>query len=567
MPVTKRIRIGDVLVQKGYITDEQLGRALKAQKTNGMKLGETLIDLGYISEQDMVDVLCDQLNIEYVDLRAIKLDETAVHLIDENIAKKYSVIPIGFDQKNANFLKLAMSDPMDVVAIDDVSIITNMQILPVLATSYQIAVQISKHFGAKQAMEVAERYRREQERERERTQQENDTEENADDVGESPIVQLVDSIIEQAVHRRASDIHIEPMEDRVRLRFRVDGEMAEIMSYDPSLLPVLVSRIKIMSGMDISEKRVPQDGRATAIVDRKDYELRVSSLPTVHGEKIVIRVNAKEVLSRDMSQLGLRDEELTRFTRMLEKPHGIILVSGPTGSGKTTTLYTAISELNKENVNIVTVEDPVETKIDGITQVQVNNKANMTFASALRSILRQDPDIIMIGEIRDDETAEIAVQASITGHLVVSTIHTNSTAATVTRLEDMGIQPYLIADSVSGIIAQRLSRRLCTCKVAYEASEQEKEMLGVPKDQPLTLYKPGGCPKCNNSGYYGRIGVYEVMALDRHIREKISSGGTAIEIEDLARKNGMRTLSDNLRRYVIEGTTTMDELRKKTVEE
>ena len=353
------------------------------------------------------------------------------------------------------------------------------------------------------------------------------------------------------------------MEKKVRIRYRIDGTLYEKVTYSTRLLPAIVARVKIIGGMDIAEKRKPQDGRITQVVDRLEYDIRVSILPTVYGEKIVMRLTSKTALTREKSQLGLKTEELEQFDRILSNPHGILLVTGPTGSGKSTTLYTALSELNNSEVNIITVEDPVEANIDGINQIQVNNKADLTFASALRSILRQDPDIIMIGEIRDTETAQIAVQASITGHLVVSTLHTNSAASTVTRLEDMGIEPYLIADSTVGIIAQRLVRRLCPfCKKEKSSDEEERKLLGLEDKEDLVIYEPCGCNKCDNTGYKGRIGVYEIMEVTHDLKNVIAKGGNADEIKQIALNEGMRTLRMSATQYVLDGITSISEMKK-----
>ena len=358
----------------------------------------------------------------------------------------------------------------------------------------------------------------------------------------------------------------QPIFFSIRVRYRIDGNLREIIEYDNTLLGAITTRIKIMSGMDISEKRKPQDGRITLNVDGREYDIRVSNLPTVYGEKCVMRIASKEGFNIDKSKLGLTPTDLKVFDDILKNPHGIILVTGPTGSGKSTTLYTALSELNTEDVNIITVEDPVEANIDGINQVQVNNKANLTFATALRSILRQDPDIIMIGEIRDGETAEIAVRASITGHLVVSTLHTNSTASSVARLEDMGIESYLIADSLVGIIAQRLVRKLCDCKMPKEASAAEKEMLGLNPDEPFTVYEPCGCKLCNGTGYYGRLGIYEIMKITPSIKRLISRHADADEIKKQAISEGMNTLKMAATNAVKEGVTTIAEMVKATYE-
>jgi type IV pilus assembly protein PilB len=545
------------------ITEEQLSEALVKQKENGAKLGETIVELGYVSENDMIDVLVEQLGIEYVDVRKIKVDENAARLLKEDFMRKNSLIPIAFDELLPNVIRVAMADPMDIIAIDDISIITNMQVDPVLSTKGQINMAIDKIFGATQAMQAAEQYRKERERDREKAGLNMDEEEGDSELDNSPIVQLVRSILEQGVRRRASDIHIEALEFQVRVRFRIDGALVQVMTYDIDLLPAIVARIKIIGGMDISEKRKPQDGRIAMTVDRRDYDVRVSILPTINGEKVVMRLTSKENLTRDKKNLGFSEEELEKFDRILKNPHGIILVTGPTGSGKSTTLYTALSELNTEDVNIITVEDPVEANMEGINQVHVNEKAGLTFASALRSILRQDPDIIMIGEIRDGETAGIAVKAAITGHLVVSTLHTNGTASTVTRLVDMGMEPYLIGDALVGVIAQRLVRRLCPeCKRLVYASEDEKRLLGVTTPGDLPIYEPVGCEACGDTGYHGRIGVYEIMPVTNDLRIKIAAGARADEIKEQAVSEGMNTLSVSAAKLCVQGVTSFKEALK-----
>lgn len=557
----KRVRIGDVLIEDKLITEEQLNEALAAQKEKGTLLGETLIELGYIKEEALAQELEKHLEVEYVDLSKAEVDEKAVRMITEPLARKYRLIPVYFSDVDPNILKVAMADPQDFQAIDDISIITGLQVDPVISTMPQIEAQIDKFFGKQQANAIAEQYKKEQE-----NYLGDDDEDGLrkDDVENSPIVLLVKSVIEQAVRQRASDIHIEPFENIVRVRYRVDGVMREIITYDKALFPAIISRIKIISGMDISEKRKPQDGRITIDVDRKEYDIRVSNLPTVYGEKVVMRLASKEGFKRQKSELGLRPEDLVKFNNILKNPNGIILVTGPTGSGKSTTLYTALSELSTEEVNVITVEDPVEANVDGVNQVQVNNKADMTFASALRSILRQDPDVIMIGEIRDSETAEIAVRASITGHLVVSTLHTNSTAVTVGRLIDMGIEPYLLGDSLVGIIAQRLVRRLCECKKAKKATDEEKRIMNLPKDAEQIVYEPCGCPACNGTGYRGRIGIYEIMTINQKIRNLIASRATADKIKAAAEEDGMSSLRNSATKYVCEGVTSVAELLKVT---
>lgn len=560
----KSLRLGDALVKSGRITEQQLEEALEVQKDKKLKIGEALISLGFVTQDTINDLLCEQLGIEYVDLRKYEIDNDIVGLIKENVARKYLAIPFAKDSKQPNLLKVAMDNPADIMAIDDIGIITGMTIEPYLADANQINGILDKLYGARKAKAIAAQFTQEQQ-----NYENNDDDEAArkEDIESSPIVQLVRDIIEQAARQRASDIHIEPFEYEVRVRYRIDGVLREIISYEKSLYSAIVARLKVISGMDISEKRKPQDGRITMTIDRKEYDIRVSNLPTVFGEKVVMRLASKEGFKRDKKDLGLNEVDLQKFDAILKNPHGIILVTGPTGSGKSTTLYTALSELASDEVNIVTVEDPVEANVDGVNQVQVNTKAELTFASALRSILRQDPDIIMIGEIRDGETAGIAVKASITGHLVVSTLHTNSTAASISRLIDMGVEPYLLGDSLVGIIAQRLVRKLCDCKKRREATDEEKNKLGVPPvSEPAYIYEPCGCPSCGNSGYYGRIGVYEIMPITRRIRNLIAQRANADVITKAAQEEGMHTLRQSASGLVLEGVTSYSEMMKITYE-
>ena len=561
----KRLRLGELLLENNLITEEQLNIALEEQKAKGIKLGEAIIGLGYVTQDAINDLLCQQLNIDFVDLRKIEIDDSIARMVGEKVVRKYMLLPFALDDRQANVIKVAMEDPMNIMAIDDIGIIAGMAVQPYLSTHAYISTAIDKLYGKSQANAIAEQFMKEQGS----GDDADNAEENKrqEDVDNSPVVKLVNNIIEGGVRQRASDIHIEPFEYNVRVRYRIDGVLREIISYDRALYAAIIARLKVISGMDISEKRKPQDGRITITVDRREYDIRVSNLPTVFGEKVVMRLASKEGFKRDKKDLGLSPTDLVKFDNILRNPHGIILVTGPTGSGKSTTLYTALSELASDEVNIITVEDPVEANVDNVNQVQVNVKANLTFASALRSILRQDPDIIMIGEIRDGETAEIAVKASITGHLVVSTLHTNSTAASISRLIDMGIEPYLLGDSLVGIIAQRLVRRLCPeCKESYEADEEEKRVLKVPQNEPLKLYKACGCEACGNTGYYGRIGVYEIMPISRKIKNLIASGANADEITAQAVTEGMNTLRMSASNYVKQGLTSFSEMMKITYE-
>lgn len=556
----KKIRIGDVLVAAGAITEEQLQEGLAKQKETGRKLGNALVDLGFISNDMLITVLTTQLGIDYIELKGAKIEEKVIHMVPENMVTKYQAIPIEIDPDNPNILKVAMADPMDIMAMDDIGLVTNLQVEPMLASEEGIRNAIYKYYGSTQAMEAAEAYRQEQQN----VLGGGDEEEGNEEIDNSPIVLLVKQIIEGGVRQRASDIHIEALENSVRVRYRIDGALKQVMSYDLSILAGITARIKIIGGMDIAEKRKPQDGRITIMVDRREFDVRVSILPTVFGEKTVMRLTSKDGLTKPKSALGFDAEQEKVFDNILSNPHGIILVTGPTGSGKSTTLYTSLSELNTEDVNIITVEDPVEANINGINQVQVNNKADMTFAAALRSILRQDPDIIMIGEIRDGETAGIAVQAAITGHLVVSTLHTNSAASTITRLIDMGIESYIAGDAVVGVIAQRLVRRLCTtCKQPRLVEDDERVQLGVPADEEdVIIYEPQGCPLCNDTGYSGRIGVYEMMPVSRELQAVIASGATADVIEKQALKEGMLTLKMGAAKHVLDGITSIAEMNK-----
>lgn len=561
IPVSKKIRLGDILVNQQYITADQLKEALARQKESKQRLGDCLVSMGLVSEDEIAKALEAQLGIPYIDLRGVDIPKDVLALVSGTVLRKHGVVPIGFDDFNQNTLILAMSDPLDMVAQDDISIITNCMIEPRIATSKAISSTLDRYYGADEVMSAAEKYTREKRQQREAQELADAAEEM--DLNSSPIVQMVRSIIEQAVRFRASDIHIEALEKQFRVRYRIDGVLVERMHYDIGLLPAIVARLKILGGMDISEKRKPQDGRITMLVDRTEYDIRVSMLPSYFGEKVVMRLANAVSLTRAKSELGLTPADMAHFDHIISNPNGIFLVTGPTGSGKSTTLYTALSELNTEGVNIVTVEDPVEASIPGINQVQVNPKADLTFATALRSILRQDPDIIMIGEIRDLETAAIAVQASITGHLVVSTLHTNSAAATITRLMDMGIESYLIADSVIGVIAQRLVRKLCpSCKHPRPATAEEKGLLGIPETDSATICDPVGCNLCSDTGYHGRTGVYEIMEITPALKRIISKKGSTDEIKASALSAGMHTLRESAEALVLDGTTTIQEMLK-----
>ncbi len=560
----ERMRLGDLLVRQNVLTEDKLKKALELQKGTGKKIGEILVENGFTTEEMIASALQTQLGLKSIRLAGITIPKEVRNLVNVNLLKKYQCIPFELDPYNANILHLAMADPMDMEAIDDISIVTNLQVEPYISTPSDILAAIDHCYGASETLDAARRFTRE----RELLRGGSDEDQEEADVSDAPIVQLVRSLIEQAVRQRASDIHIEALESKVRVRYRIDGALYEKMVYDNSLLPAISTRIKIMGGMDISEKRKPQDGRMTVMVDRREYDIRISSIPTVHGEKLVMRISSKLNLTRDIKELGLDPDEMETMQKMLAKPYGILFVTGPTGSGKSTTLYTALSALNKEQVNIVTVEDPVEADIEGINQIQVNNKVELTFASALRSILRQDPDIIMIGEIRDQETASIAVQASITGHLVVSTMHTNNAVGTLNRMADMGVERYLIADAIIGVVAQRLVRKLCPhCRKKRLATDEEKRILKRSQAEQTEVYEPVGCKLCSNTGYFGRTGVFEIMEVNDDMRKLIAEHAPTEEMIAAAKQSGMRTLRENGIRYVLDGITSIEEMLKASYED
>lgn len=554
----RNVPLGQILVESNVITQEQLDKALEIQKqSNGSKkLGGVLIEQGLITENDLMRALEARFKVPFVDLTELTIDHSAPALISEELAKKYTVIPIAVKDKT---LTVATSDPMNFYALDDLRLATNMEIKVVLSSPSLINNAIGRYYSQKHAEDAAEVLSREFKIE----PISGNFSEIDEKIDNAPVVKLVNSIITQAVKIGASDIHIEPMEKETRIRVRVDGVLQNQMVLPIGAHNAVITRFKIMSGMDIAERRLPQDGRVETIVDAHSVDLRLSILPTVNGEKLVIRIlgGMGTVLSKN--QLGLSDKNAEIFERIIKNPNGIILVSGPTGSGKTTTLYSILGEFNKPGVNIITVEDPVEYRLPGINQVQVNTKAGLTFASGLRSILRQDPDIIMIGEIRDSETAQIAVRAAITGHLVLSTIHTNDAPSTMTRLVDMGIEPYLASSSVVGVIAQRLVRNICPrCKTAYDPSPHEIELLDLKEGEKL--WRGEGCKHCGSMGYKGRTAIHEIMLIDKNLRSLISRRATADELRSYAVENGMSTLRKSCAELVVKGVTTFEEMLKIT---
>lgn len=549
-------KLGDILVESDLLTPAQLEEALTIQKKKGARLGDTLIDLGYVTDTQIMQALEYQLRIPYLNLATVTIDANAPGLISEEMAKQHILIPIGFED---NQLVVVMNDPLDFVAIDEIRYRTGRPILAKSGTKRQILDAIDAHYGREKAQRAA----RELEKEFDLEEIVRISEQITDEVANAPVVKLVNSVIEHAVKIGASDIHIEPIENKMRVRMRLDGVLQEVMTTPKNAHPAVVTRIKIIGGMDIAEKRIPQDGRVETTIAGRQVDMRLSVLPTVTGEKIVIRILGRSDVTFAKAAIGLSPNNEKLFDRIVQSPHGIILVSGPTGSGKTTTLYTILKDLNQPTTNIVTVEDPVEYRMPGVNQVQVNTKAGMTFAKSLRSILRQDPDIILVGEIRDGETAEIAIRASITGHLVLSTIHTNDSASTVSRLVDMGIEPFLVSTSVVGIISQRLVRKICPrCKESYKPSHSESVLLKLHEPRPL--FRGRGCPECSFSGYKGRTAIHEILVVTRDIRELVDRRATADQIRTLAIRQGMETLMTSCIKLVLDGVTTVSEMLKVT---
>lgn len=554
MALVQKKRLGDILLMAEKITPSQLQSALKTQKILGKKLGEVLIESGIVSEEDIIDAIVAQTGIKKIDLNNIQFDKKAIKIVPQNLCNKYNLIAFGFEEDK---ILVAMSDPLNIFAIDDISISTGLEVKTFIAPKKDIDKFVKINYSSEGVNKAAE------ELSKESLEAKNiavDVEE-VDDVKNAPVVKMIEYLFRNSVEMRASDIHIEPFEKEIRIRYRIDGELTTINTLGIESLAPLITRIKILANLNIAEKRIPQDGRIITKIGNTDVDLRVSILPTVNGEKVVIRILNRDNYKLGKEHLGLSKANLRKLNNIISNPHGIVLVTGPTGSGKSTTLYTILSELNSSNVNIVTVEDPVEYTLDGINQVNVNTKAGLTFASGLRSILRQDPDIIMIGEIRDEETAQIAIKAAITGHLVLSTLHTNDAPSSITRLVDMGVEPYLVASSVVGVIAQRLVRKICPyCKEEYEASEYERKTLTGSSNGTLKLYKGKGCGHCNGTGYIGRIGVYEIMEVTREHRDIINKTRDSDILKDISIKHGMTTLEDECKKLVLNGTTTMQEL-------
>lgn len=549
----QRRRLGEMLIASGVLTGEQLEKALNVQQGTKDRLGKILVNLGFLTERTMIAALQNQLGIPLCDFSNTVPQREAINLVPAAVAERYMVMPVRLD---GHKLVIAMNDPTNFYAVDDLRMISGLDVEAVIATEEEIQQAITQHYGLSEAVEKALSQLSSDERSPE-------TEIRVSE--EAPIISIVNSVITQAIKERASDVHIEPQETKVRVRFRVDGVLREIFDLPKSAQAAIASRIKILADMDIAERRLPQDGRIKVREGERDIDLRVSTMPTILGEKVVMRILDKKSVIKDIDSLGINAQSLAQYQRLIHHPNGMILVTGPTGSGKTTTLYSTLKHINSPAQNIITVEDPVEYRLEGINQVQVNNKAGLTFANGLRSILRQDPNIILVGEIRDSDTADIAIRAALTGHLVFSTLHTNNAVGAIARLIDMGVEPFLVASSLLGVVAQRLVRVICSeCKRAYTVEEDspERAFLGVAGNEAVTLYHGEGCGYCNHTGYWGRVAIYEFLYIGAELRELINHRTPSHIMDDFAKKQGMKRMRDDGIAKVLAGITTVAELMR-----
>jgi type IV pilus assembly protein PilB len=563
------LRLGDLLVSKGLLTSKQLEMALQEQKISGQKLGTSLVKLGYISEKNLVSFLSRHYGVPAIDLSEVQVDAEAIKMIPPDVVFKYQVIPI---KRVGSTLRVAMSDPSNILAIDDIKFLTSCHVEVFVSTESTIKTAIDKFYDSSSSLaEIMGSMDSGENMELLDDSEEVDVQQLQQASEDAPVVKLVNLILNEAIKRGASDIHMEPYEKIFRVRFRIDGVLHEFMKPPMKLKNAIISRVKIMAKLDIAERRLPQDGRIKIKFGKdKEMDFRVSVLPTLFGEKVVMRLLDKTNLQLDMTKLGFEENPLKDFKEAIHKPFGMVLVTGPTGSGKTTTLYSALSELNQITENISTAEDPVEFNLMGINQVQTHEEIGLTFAACLRSFLRQDPDIIMVGEVRDFETAEIAIKAALTGHLVLSTLHTNDAPSTINRLLNMGIEPFLVASSVNLILAQRLARRNCeSCKAPIQVSPQMLRNLGVPEEDipSYSCFKGKGCQTCGNTGFKGRVALYEVLPVKEEVRELILQGASASEIKREAMRLGMKTLRQAALTKLKEGVTTVEEVMKTTVED
>jgi len=562
------LKLGEILIKEGIITQAQLDEVIKIQAKEGGRLGEILLKLGFATEEDVVIALGKQLNLPYVSMGAGLLKPSADQNLDILISKEFAiknlVLPLS---KNMNSLTCAITDPLDIILIDNLRKMTNCEINPVVATRSEVLKAIDDFYGKRDILKAAVKDSYKTTDDFEPTLEIEAEELSIDRLiaraEEAPVVKLVDLIIKQAIDERASDIHIEPFKEKISLRYRIDGVLHEIPPPAKHLHLPIISRIKILAKLDIAEKRLPQDGGLTVKIEGRNIDLRISVMPTIYGEKIVMRILDKEGVTLDLAQMGFHSQQLEGFRKAIRMPYGLIFMTGPTGSGKSTSLYAALNEIKTPTKNIVTVEDPVEYHMEGINQVQVKPEIGLTFASALRSFLRQDPDIMMVGEVRDLETAQICVRSALTGHLVLSTLHTNDAPSAITRLIDIGVEPYLLMPSIVLIVAQRLVRRLCSeCKEAYEPSPEERERFNLGQD---LIYRAKGCDKCNHIGYRGRTCIGEVLFVDDEIRSHIVANVNAQELKKIACAHGMSTLYESGLKKVQDGTTSLEEALSATI--
>lgn len=566
MSVSSTVRpaaqLDELLRARGLITDEQLEEARHQAVSAGRSVGRVLVELGFVTEGQLVAILAEQLGLEFLDLTEAHIDASAVALVPEATARRHNCLPVRFDE--ANRLVVAMADPANVVAVDDLRAVTGREIKAVVATKPDVMAALNRHYRLDHAAETLV------EEAAAEFQDEQDLEAQLASAGaeDAPIIKLVNLLISQAVTDRASDIHVEPGERDLRVRYRIDGVLHEVMKPPKSVQSGITSRLKIMADINIAERRIPQDGRISVVIQGKQIDIRVATLPTVHGEKIVMRLLDKSSVLLELEDLGFLPENYARFEEAFRKPYGAILVTGPTGSGKSTTLYATLNILNRPEVNIITVEDPVEYRLPGINQIQTHAKAGLTFASALRSILRSDPDVCLIGEIRDRETAQIAIEAALTGHLVLSTLHTNDAPSALTRLVEMGIEPFLVASSLDAIVAQRLARRLCDrCKEAYTptAEELRAARFEFSEDAIPEIFRAVGCTSCGQTGYRGRMAIHEVMTVTEEIERMVAEKASAEEMGKVAREQGMLTLRRDGMEKVRAGLTSIEEILRVVV--
>ena len=554
------MRLGDLLISAGVIRPEQLNDALAIQKKTRERLGDVLINNGIITEQQLIEALQMQLGVDFVDLTAVSIPLELARFVPRSIAKKYCVVPVKLQKDE---LYVAMSDPLNFEAQEEIKSASHKQVVPMIATRRAVEQAIATLYGNEGTARAIEEMKREAGSNQADIVPVQMSKAVDSGAAEAPTIRFVNSVIERAITERASDIHLEPQEGEMVVRMRIDGVLRRIFTVPANLQATVIARLKIMGGMNIAERKIPQDGRAMVTAKDKEIDLRISSIPTIYGEKIVLRLLDKSSGHINRKTIGLEGEDEKKYDRLLKNSSGVILIVGPTGSGKSTTMCAMIQELCNEQTNIMTLEDPVEYNIPGANQCQINEKTGMTFAAGLRSILRQDPDVISVGEIRDGETASIAVRAAITGHLVISTLHTNDAVSTISRLVDIGVEPYMISSALRGVVSQRLVRKICPqCRKAYTPTEEEKRMVGIAENEDVTFYKGEGCQECGRTGYRGRRGVFEILTLDAALRREVANNASSEELTKTALENGFVTMKDNCRRLVLEGVTTVSEAAK-----